>query len=116
MHFPVRPVRSALELGDEPAPVEAIELGLGQGPEPLAAGNGLGGTGRSEMDVGFSGIERHEHLQIGSALRARMLPRADAEVRACAIDTNEPRRQTHERIPRSKFDGKSDPPAYRRRA
>ena len=65
MHFPVRPVRGALELGDEPAAAEAIELGLGQGPEPLTAGNRLGRSGRGEMDIGFSGIERHGQLPFG---------------------------------------------------
>ena len=71
VHFPVRPVRGALELGDEPAPTEAIELRLGQGPEPLTAGNRLSRSGRGEMDVGLSGIERHGQLPFGRTFRAR---------------------------------------------
>src|SRR5678816_3147921 len=48
MHFPVRPVRGARKLADEPAGAEAIELGLGQGPEGLAATDRRGRSGRTE--------------------------------------------------------------------
>jgi len=78
MHLPVRPVRGALELRDEPAMAKPIEFGLRHGPKLFATRHLLRRAVGGEVNVGVARVEEQGSLR-SAGFDVALLKRLDVD-------------------------------------